>query len=202
MYIKFLLKYNCFTNLFLLHNNVNQPIDTYIPFLLTFPPYPPSIKLFKKCFTIRFLASIFYTLTTYCLTIVVFQSLSHVQLCNPMDCSRLPCPSLSPGVPSDSCPLSLWCHSTISSSITTFSSCPQSFLASGSFPMSQSFISGGQRIGDSASASVLPMNIQDEVPLGLTGLISQESSPTPQIKKHPFFGTQPSLWFNSHIKQM
>ena len=68
--------------------------------------------------------------------------------------------------------------------------------------MSQSFISGGQRIGDSASASVLPMNIQDEVPLGLTGLISQESSPTPQIKKHPFFGTQPSLWFNSHIKQM
>ena len=87
MYIKFLLEYNCFTILFLLHNNVNQPIYTYIPFLLTFPPYPPSIKLFLKNVLLRFLASIFYTLTTHCLTIVVFQSLSHVRLCDPMDCS-------------------------------------------------------------------------------------------------------------------
>ena len=93
-----------------------------------------------------------------------------------MQHTRLPCPSLSPGICSNSCPLSQWCHPTISSSGTPtppFSSCPQSFPALGSFPMSQLFTSGGQCIG--ASASVLPMNIQDWFPLGLTGLISLKS---------------------------
>ena len=82
--------------------------------------------------------------------------------------ARLPCPSPSPRVCSNSCPLSRWCHPTVSSSVTPFSSCPQSFPASGSFPMSQLFTSGGQSIGTPASASVLPMNIQDWFPLRLT----------------------------------
>ena len=85
--------------------------------------------------------------------------------------ARLPCPSLSTGVCSNSCPLSRWCHSTISSSVDPFS-CPQSFSALGSFPVSWLFASGGQSTGVSASASVLPMNIQGWFPLGLTALIS------------------------------
>jgi len=85
---------------------------------------------------------------------------------------RLPCPSPSSRTCPNSCPLSCWCHPTISSSVVPFSSCFQSFPASGSFPMSQLFTSGGQNIGASASASVLPMNIQDWFPLILTGLIS------------------------------
>ena len=95
---------------------------------------------------------------------------------------------ISPGVCSNSCPLSRWCHPIISFSVTPFSSCPQSFPALGSFPMSWLFASGSQTIGASASASVFPMNIQDWFPLRLIGLIScsprdsQESSPTPQFK--------------------
>ena len=102
--------------------------------------------------------------------------------------TRTPCPSPTPGAYSDSCPLSWWCHPTISSSVVLFSSCLQSFPALGSFLMSQFFASGGQSTGVSASASVLPMNIQDWFPLG--GLVgspcsprdSWESSPTPQFK--------------------
>ena len=119
--------------------------------------------------------------------------------------TRLPCPSPSPGVCSNSRPLSQWCHPTISSSVIPFSSCPQSFPASGSFPMSQFFPSGGQSIGASASASVLPMNIQDWFPLGWTGWssllpkgLSRVFSYT-TIRKHQFFGIQPSLQSNSHI---
>ena len=89
--------------------------------------------------------------------------------------ARLPCPLLSPWVCSNSCPLSWWCHPTISSSIVRFSSCLQSFPASGSFPVSWLFTSDDQVIGASASASVLPVNIQDLFPLGLTGLISLQS---------------------------
>ena len=85
-----------------------------------------------------------------------------------------PCPSLSPRIGSDPCPLSQWCHPTISSSVIPFF-CPQSFPASGSFPMSRIFASGGQSIGASASASVLPMNIQGWFPVGLTGWISLQS---------------------------
>ena len=115
--------------------------------------------------------------------------------------TSLPCPSLSPGVCSDSCPLSQWCHPSISSSVVPFSSCPQSFPASGSFPVSQLFPSGGQSIGASASASVLPMNIQGWFPLGFSGLILQSkglsrvfSSNT--IQKHQFFEAQTSLGFS------
>ena len=89
--------------------------------------------------------------------------------------ARPPCPSPTPGVHSNSCPLSGWCHPIISSSVIPFSSSLQSFPASGSFPMSQFFASGGQIIGVSASASVLPMNIQDWFPLGWTGWISLKS---------------------------
>ena len=102
--------------------------------------------------------------------------------------TKPPCPSPTPGVHPDSCPLSQWCHPTISSSVVPFSSCPQSFPASGSLQMSQLFTSGGQSIGVSASTSVLPMNIQYWFPYhGLVGFPcsprdSQESSPTPQFK--------------------
>ena len=89
--------------------------------------------------------------------------------------TRLPCPSPTPRACSNSCPSSRWCHPTISSSVVPFSFCLQPFPASGSFPMSQFFASGGQRFGASASAWVLPINIQDWFPLGLTGLISLQS---------------------------
>ena len=87
--------------------------------------------------------------------------------------TRLPCPSPTPRACSNSCPSSQWCHPTISSSVIPFSSCPQSFPASGSFPVGQFFASVGQSIGVSASTSVLPMNIQDWFPLQVTGLILQ-----------------------------
>ena len=102
--------------------------------------------------------------------------------------ARPPCPSPIPRVHSNSCASSRWCHPAISSSVVPFSSCPQFLPASGSFPMSQLFTWGGQSIGASASASVLPMNTQDRSPLGWTGWISlqskglSESSPTPQFK--------------------
>ena len=98
--------------------------------------------------------------------------------------ARPPCPSPTPGVYSNSCPSSRWCHPAISSAVVLFSSCPQSLPASGSFPMSQLFSSGGQSIGLSASASVFPMNTQGWYPLGWTGWISLESKgdPTPQFK--------------------
>ena len=86
--------------------------------------------------------------------------------------TRFPCPSLSPGVCSNSCPMNWWCHSAIESSVISFSFCPQSFPASGSFPMTWLFTSGGQSIGTSASTSVLPVNSQGWFPLELTDLIS------------------------------
>ena len=102
--------------------------------------------------------------------------------------ARPPCPSPTPGVHPNPCPLCWWCHPTISSSVVPFSSCPQSFPASGSFQMSQLFASGVRSIGVSASTSVLSVNTQDWSPLGWTGWspcspgYSQESSPTPQFK--------------------
>ena len=119
--------------------------------------------------------------------------------------ARLPCPSPTLGTYSNSCPLSRWCHPTISSSVVPFSSCLQSFLASGSFQMSQYFSSGGQSIGVSASTSVLSMNIQDWIPLGCTGWISLQSKGLSKVfsnttvQNHRFFGTQLSLWSSSHI---
>ena len=116
-----------------------------------------------------------------------------------------PCPSPIPRVHPNSCPLSRWCHPTISSSVVPFSSCPQSFPALGSFPVSQLFTSGGQSTGVSASTSVLPMNPQDWSPLGWTGWTSLQSkglsrvfSNTP-VQKHHFLGAQLSLESNSHI---
>ena len=112
--------------------------------------------------------------------------------------TRPPCPSPTPGAYSNSCLLCWWCHPTISSSVIPFSSCLQPFPASGSFPMSQFFASGGQSIGASAS-SVFPMNIQDWFPLGWTGWISLQSKGLSRVftnttvQKHQFFGTQLSL---------
>ena len=119
--------------------------------------------------------------------------------------ARLPCPSATPGTCSNSCPSSQWYHPTISSSVVPFS-CLQSFPASGSFPMSQLFASGGQSIGPSASASGLPMNTQGWFPLGLTGLISMLSKGLSRIFssttvwRHQFFGAQPFLLSNSRIR--
>ena len=101
--------------------------------------------------------------------------------------ARPPCPSPTPGVFSNSCPLSWGCHTNISSSVVPFSSCPQSFPKSGSFPMSQLFTSVGQNIGVSASASVLPINIQDLFPLGWTGLMSLQSKGLSRIFSKPQF---------------
>ena len=109
---------------------------------------------------------------------------------------QAPCPSPTPGVYPNSCPLSPRCHLTISSSVIPFSSCPQAFPASGSFHMSQLFASGGQSIGVSASTSVLPMNTQDWCPLGWTGWISLQSKGLSRVfsnttvQKHQFFGAQ------------
>ena len=116
--------------------------------------------------------------------------------------TRLPCPSVSPRVCLNSCPLSWWCYPTIPSSVIAFFSCPQSFSASRSFPESWPSASSGQSIG--ASAIVLPVNIQGWFPLGLTGLISLQSKGfsrvffSTTVWKHQFFGTQPSLCSNSH----
>ena len=113
--------------------------------------------------------------------------------------SRPPCPSSPPGVHSDSCPSSWWCHPAISSSVVPFSSCPQSLQASGSFPMSQLFASDGQSIGVSASALVLPMNTQDWFPLEWTGWISLQFKGLSRVffnttvQKHQFFDAQLSL---------
>ena len=125
-----------------------------------------------------------------------------------MDCSMPGFPVfhyLSSGIFSNSCPLSWGCHSTISFSVARFSSCPQSFPASGSFPVSWLFTSGDQSIAASASALILLMNIQNWFPLGFTGLVSFPvkglsrvfSSIT--IQRHQFFSAQSSLWSNTHI---
>ena len=130
---------------------------------------------------------------------------SCLTLCDPhgLQHTRLPCPSPNPGVCSNSCPLSLWYLPTISLSVIPFSPRLQYFPASGSFPMSQFFTSGGQSIGSSASA--LPMNTQDWFSLGLTGLITLQSKglsgvfSRTTVQKHQLFGAQLSSWSNSHI---
>ena len=119
--------------------------------------------------------------------------------------TRSPCPSPTPRVYLNSCPLSQWCYPTISSSVVPFSSHLQSFIVSGTFHMSQLFASGGQSVGVSASTSVLPVNIQDWFPLGGTGLISLQSKGLSRVfsnttvQNPQFFSTQLSLWSNSHI---
>ena len=119
--------------------------------------------------------------------------------------TRPPCPSLSPGVYANSSPSSQWCPPTVSSSVAPFSSCPQSFAASGSFLVSQLFTSGGQSTGASPSASVLPKTIQSWFCLGLIGLISLLSKGLSRVFsstivwKYPFSGTHLSLWSKFHI---
>ena len=119
--------------------------------------------------------------------------------------ARPPCPSPTPGVHPNSCPLSQWYHPTISSCVVPFYSCPQSFPASGSFQMSQLFTSGGQSIGYSSSTSVLPMNTKDWSPLEWTGWICLQFEGLSRVfsnttaQKHQFFSVQLSLWPNTHI---
>ena len=119
--------------------------------------------------------------------------------------ARPPCPSPTPGVHSDLRPSSQWCHPAISSSVISFSSCPQSLPKSGSFPMSQHFAWGGQSTGVSASASVLPMNTQDWSPLEWTGWIPLQSKglsgvfSNTTVQKHQFLGAQLSSQSNSHV---
>ena len=119
--------------------------------------------------------------------------------------ARPPCPSPTPGVHSNSCPSSQWCHPAISSSVVPFSSCPRSFPASESFPMSQLFAWGGQSTGVSALASLLPVNTQGWSPSEWTGWISLQSKGLSRVfsnttvQKHQFFGTLPSSQSNSHI---
>ena len=138
----------------------------------------------------------FTSVTQSCLTVWDLHGLQH---------TRFPCPSPTPKACSNSCPSSQWGHPTILCSVVPFSSCLQSSPASVSFQMSQFFTAGGQNIGVSASASVLPKNIQDRFPLGLSGLISLQSkglsivSSKSTVQKHQFFSTQLSLWSNSHI---
>ena len=138
----------------------------------------------------------------------IFYSICSVQLSCSVMCNspphelqhaRPPCPSPTVRVHPNPCPLSQWCHLTISSSVDPFSSCPQFFPASGSFQMSQSFKWGGQIIGASTWTSVLPMNTQDWSPLGWTGWISLQSKglstvfSNTTVQKHQFFGAQFSL---------
>ena len=175
--------------------------------------YPSRTVLFARLKTSSVTSLLFYFSTicwgsnirqTYCLVLrlpvqfscsVVSDSLWPHGLQH----ARLPCPSPTPRTYSNSCPSSRWCHPTISSSVIPFSSCLQSFPASGSFPMSQFFASGAQSIGASASASVLPTNVQDWYPLGLTGWISLQSKGLSRVfsnttvQNHQFFGTQLSL---------
>ena len=130
-----------------------------------------------------------------------FQSLSRVRLLRPngLHLARLSCPSPTPGAYSNLCPSCRWCHPTVSSSVVPFSSCPQSSPASGSFPMSSYFASGAKSTGASASASVLPMNIQDWFLLELAGWISLLSKGLSRlfsnitVQKHQFFDDQLSI---------
>jgi len=166
----------------------------------------------KRCCMLKVIVTSIYLLYCY-KRIKDFSSLlllSHSVMSDSLPPHRLqhaslPCPSPSPGICSNSCPLGWWSHPTISSSAVPFSSCLQSFSVLGFFLMSQLFASGGQSIGISASVSVLPMNIQDWFPLGLTGLISLQSKELSRVfsnttvQKHQFFIAWPSSWSNSHI---
>ena len=135
----------------------------------------------------------------FCACVFSWQVVSDFLQPHELQHARPPCPSLFPGVCPSSCPLSRWCHPITSSSVAPFSPCLQSFPTSVSFPMSQLFTSGGQSIGASASASVLPMSIQGCFPLGLTGLISLQSKGLSRVfsnttvQKHRFFDPQISV---------
>ena len=151
---------------------------------------------FHECFYFTFLID---PLLLFSCSVGRSHGLQHSLWPHGLQHTRLPCPSPPPRACSNSCPLSQWCHPTMSSSVVPLSSCPQSFPASGSFPMSQFFTSSGQSIGVSASTSVLPMNTQDWSPLGWTGWISLRSKGLSRVfsnttvQKHQFFWAQLSL---------
>jgi len=152
------------------------------------PPYLPALSLTQ------------FTSAQFSHSVVSDSLWPHV-----LQHARPPCPSPTPRVYSNSCPLRWWCHPTISSSVVPFSYCLQSYPAPGFFPVSQLIASGGQRIGVLASVSVLPMNIRGWFLLGLTGLISLSKGlsrvfSSTIIQKHQFFAAQPSLWFSSHFR--
>ena len=171
------------------HSCLSFPWLDSTAFILISLLLPPSFVTFSFFRSVQFSCSV----------------VSHSSWPHGLQHTRSSCPSPTPGVYSNSCPLSWWCHPTIPSSVVPFSSCLQSFPASGSFQMSQFFASGGQSIGVSASASVLPMNIQDWSPLGWTGWISLQSKGLSRIfsnttvQKNQFFSAQLSLQSNSHI---
>ena len=159
----------------------SHPIAPFSSFPQSFPESGlfPSNPIEVDSFTLSSGSGLFQWILTYEI-LPQPQFSSVVQSCltlwpHWLQHARPPCPSPTPGVYSNSYPLSRWCHPTISSSVLPFSSCLQSFLASGSFQMSQFFTTGGQSIGVSAWDSVLPMNIQDWFPLGWTGWISLQS---------------------------
>ena len=166
-HISFLWKYICFHKIF--------PVSSSISVTLL-PGFLVTLNLYINLGTTNTLV---FSLLSHEYGISSVQSLSHVRLfATPWIATpRPPCPSPTAGVYPNPCPLSRWCHPTISSSVIPFSSSPQSFPASGSFQISQLFSSGGQSIGVSASTSVLPMNTQDWSPLGWTGWISLQSKP-------------------------
>ena len=156
--------------------------------------WSPSLLFLGIC-------SFFWSLSVYYYLLLFHSPHIMPNSLQPHGLPRLPCPSLSSRVYSNSRPLNQWCHTTISSSVIPFSSRLPSFPASGSLLMSQFFTSGGQTIETSASASVLPVNIQDWFPLGWTGWISLQSKglsrvfTSSTIQKHQFFPTQPSSAF-------
>ena len=170
----------------------------------TLPPFLPTFNLILKLelvILIQAQSTLFVT-TDILKQLNIFSSVSVVSDSlwpHELQQARPPWPSSTHGVYPNSSPLSQWCHSTISSSVGHFSSCPQSFPASGSFQMSQFFISGGQNIGVSASTSVLPINTQDWSPLGWTGWISLQSKgllrvfSNTTVHKHQLFDAQLSL---------
>ena len=170
-------------------------IDNAPHFRLQLPYSSPSSSFHKSLYNFPFLLLLLFSHQ------IMSDSLPRHELQH----NRLPCPSLSLWVSLNSCPLSRWCHPTTSSSVIPFSSCPQSLLASGPFPVSWLLTSGGHSIWASVSASVFPMNIQGRFPIGLTGLISllckrlSRVFSNTTIQKHQFFGAQLSSQSNSHI---
>ena len=180
-------------------------------FVISLARYLSILLIFSKKQISLFFYYIFHftdilTLSFYFIFSINSVTQSYLTLwCHGPQQARPPCPSPTPRVYLNSCPLSRWCHPTISSSVVSFSSRLQSFPASGSFQMSQLFTSGGQSIGVPASTSVLPMNIQDWFSLGLSGLISLQSKGLSRVfsnttvQKHHFFGGQLFLLSNSHI---
>ena len=187
--------------IFILFQKIRWPwkvLGSLCAFFFSFAKYTPNALTFKSN-TSQYVCKWGKFCKYWIKFLVVVQSLVSDSLWpHGQQHARLPCPSPSPGVCSNSCPLSQWCHPTVSCSVALFS-CPQSFPASGSFPMSWLFASGGQSTGASASASALPVNIQDWFPLGLTDLLSKGLSrvfSSITVRRHKLFGAQPS---SSHI---